>query len=171
MLPAQPSAGTSRFIPLGGDGKFSPSACYQCDLRVAGDAGGGFARCTLTLDVRFTNLIAYICGTVAGAATAPDFAMQIFEGSPSTDVAFVEVVGTSPHVAATVNTNNATFLWYPPPLFMKQSGHIQVTWPNVDGDTFGITAEIFVFNPEIRQITPVPALMWNVPGVSAPAAV
>ncbi len=133
------------------------------------DASGGTARCSYIFDVRYTTLCGYINLTVAGAAAGAAFDIQVFDDVAN--VAFAQICGTAPFIAATVATNNTAFLWFPPALFMKQNGVVQITVPNVDGDTLGTAIELFEFDAEIRQLMPIQTLMWTVPGISAPAAI
>ncbi len=166
-LPAQPAVGVSRFTPLGGDGTSAPLGCYLTTLSVVGDASAGTATVILALDARFTNLIAFIDATVASAAAAPDFHLAINDGVQNPSVI---VTGTMPHTA--IETTNASFLWYPPPLYWIQNGRCTGTYVNVDAtETYSITLQVYVFHPEVTRITPLPFLQWNVPGVSAPAAI
>ncbi len=168
-LPAQPAAGGTAFIPLGGNGQAAPLGCYQADVSVTGDAGGGTATLTMTLDTRYTNLIAFVNATVSSAAAAPDFALKV-DGGIGTTPASVIVVGTMPHQG--VDTINAAFLWYPPPVYYIQGGRIRYVTDNVDAtEAYRLNCQIYCFHPEATRLTPLPFLQWNVPGVSAPAAI
>lgn len=168
-LPGQPASGNSIFEPLGGDGTRAPLGCYQSSVAVAGDAGGGNATLTINFDPRYTNLCAWINLTVASAAAAPDFQCRL-HGGTGTITPDVHVVGTMPHQA--VETPNAAFLWFPPPLYFIQLGQIRMSVLNVDvTETYTLITQIYCFHPEVTRITPLPLLQLNVPGVSAPAAV
>ncbi len=170
-LPALPSQGAADYIPLGGDGKSAPHGCYFVRAEVAGDASSGNASITINLDVRYTNLVAYVNLLIAVDAAAGDFLMLLGTGTGQA-AASPQVVGTIPQVATTVNTNNGTFLWYPPPVFYQQEGQIFSSCPNVGvGETYKLAAEVLVFDPDVRRLAPLPWLMLNVPGVSAPAAI
>jgi len=159
------------FIPLGGDGKVAPSGCYFVRLEVDGDASGGNATLTINLDPRYTNLVAYVNLLIQVDAAAGDFLLGTFTGTGQAAAA-PQVVGTIPQVATAVNSNNGMFLWYPPPVFYQQEGQVFAAMPNVSAtETYKLAAEIFIFDPDIRRLTPLPFLMMNVPGVSAPAAI
>jgi len=170
-LPAQPAAGITTFVPLGGDGKLAPQGCYFSRLEVAGDASGGNASVIISFDARYTNLVAYVNPTIQADAGAGDFAVVLQDASVPTG-AVQQIVGTIPQVAATVQTDNASFLWYPPPVYFQGNGLCQVTYPNVGvGETYKVTLEIYVFDINVRRLAALPLLQMNVPGVSAPAAV
>ncbi len=170
-LPALPAQGALQYIPLGGDGKTAPLGCYFVRLEIDGDAGGGNATMSINLDVRYTNLVAYVNLLIQVDAAAGDFMLGTFTGTGGA-AASPNIVGTIPQVATAVNSNNGMFLWYPPPVFYQQEGQIFGVVPNVSAtETYKLAAEILVFDADIRRLTPLPWLMQNVPGVSAPAAI
>lgn len=168
-LPAQPAIGSSSYLPLGGNGKQAPHGCYVVEAGVVGDAGGGTASITVNLDTRYTNLVAYMNPQVISAAAAPDFHIFIGPGV-SVGGAPVTICGTMPHTV--IGAPNAAFLWYPPPMYFRQGGTMALTMLNVDvTETYSIVAQIYTFDPQVTLLTPLPLLQWNVPGVSAPAAI
>ncbi len=124
---------------------------------------------TYNFDRRYTTLCGYVNLTVAGAAAGPEFDIQILDAAAN--VAFAQICGTAPQITGSLSTNNAAFLWFPPALFFKQNGLVQITTANTDGDVLGSAIELFEFDPEIRQMMPIQTLMWTVPGISAPAAI
>lgn len=169
-LPTQPASGVSEFLPLGGDGLVAPIGCYLVNTQIVGDAGGGTATVTLNLDPRYTNLVAWVNLVVSSAAAAPEFHCRI-EAVADTPPPNVVICGTLPFVAA-FTSPNAAFLWYPPPVYWIQNGSIRFTTDNVDAtETYELVAQIYCFHPEVTRVTPLPVLQWNVPGVSAPAAI
>ncbi len=159
------------YVPLGGDGRSAPMGCYFCRAEIAGDASGGNASIIINYDTRYTNLTAYLNLMIAVDAAAGDFLLGTFTGQGAS-AAQPQIVGTIPQVATAVNTNNGTFLWYPPPVFYQQEGQAFAVVPNVGvGETYKLAIEVLVFDPDVRRLTPLPLLMLNVPGVSAPAAI
>ncbi len=170
-LPSQPSQGAAEYVPLGGDGKAAPMGCYFVRAEVDGDASGGNATLTINLDPRYTNLVAFVNLKIGVDATAGDFFLGTFTGT-GLDAAAPEIVGTIPQVATSVNTNNSSFLWYPPPVFYQQEGQVFAAVPNVGVlETYKLLVEVLIFDADVRRITALPFLMMNVPGVSAPAAI
>lgn len=168
-LPAQPTQGVSEFVPLGGNGKSAPLGCYFVRAEVDGDAGGGSATVSINFDRRYTNLVAYLNPTIAVDAAAGDFAVRIGTAVGSQQV---QVTGTIPHIATGTVTDNASFLWYPPPLYFQGVGNGSFFCPNVGvNETYKLFAEIFVFDINVKRLAPMPVLQMNVPGVSAPAAI
>ncbi len=171
VIPAQPTTGRTVYTPLGGNGVSAPHSCYLVQLAVTGDASAGLSTLSIQGDARFTNLFAWINPKTGASAGANDFALLLEETAGSTVPASF-ICGTMPQVAAATFGTNASFLWYPPPVYFKGNGRIQAQQPNVGaGETYFLAAQIYCFNIDVAQRTPLPLLQWNVPGVSAPAAV
>lgn len=169
-LPAQPAQGVMTYVPLGGDGRSAPLGCYFVRAEIDGDAGGGNATCIINFDERYTNLVAYANYVIQADAAAGDFVIRLSKSSNIS--ALTNVVGTIPQVAGTTATDNAAFLWYPPPIYFQGDGSCVAIAPNVGvNETYKLTAEVYVFDIDVRRLTPLPILQLNVPGVSAPAAV
>ncbi len=171
-LPANPTAGETLYIPLGGDGRSAPLGCYFCRVDLAGDASGGGALITINFDQRYTNLVAYANLRIQADAAAGDFSMQVVATSAAATADRVQIVGTIPQVATAVTGDNGGFLWYPAPIFFQGRGSCLAQVPNVGAlETYKLTVEVLCFDIDIRRLTPLPLLMLNVPGVSAPAAI
>lgn len=167
----QPAASQIVWVPLGGDGKAAPLGCYVFRVEVVGDAGGGTATCGVFGDERYTNIAAWLNFEVEVAAAAPDFQIRMLNDSVASQPQVI-IVGTAPHVATTVATVNSNFLWYPPPMLYPQGGFWESRSLNVGaGETYRLSGEVFIFDADIRQIAPLPVLLMNFPGVSAPAAI
>ncbi len=167
----QPDASQFVWVPLGGDGKAAPLGCYVARIEVVGDASGGVATAGIIGDDRYTSIAAWLSFEVEVAAAAPDFQIRMLNDLTASQPQ-VLIVGTAPHVATTVAVVNSTFLWYPPPMLYPRGGFWEVRCLNIGaGETYRLTAEVFVFDADIRQIMPLPDLQANFPGVSAPAAI
>lgn len=166
QLPGQPAKGSSRFTPLGGDGTRAPLGCYLVDLQIDGDASSGEATLTINLDRRYTNLIALMNPSATSTSAGPEFHLSMAQQTGSDIV----VLGTMPQIA--LETINAAFLWYPPPIYYVQEGRARLVMANTDAtEDYRLFAQIYCFHPEVTRITPLPMLQWNVPGVSAPVSV
>lgn len=171
-LPAQPASGQSKFIPLGGDGSTSPLGCYLVELDLAGDAGGGTHLNGIIGDPRYTNLFAFGNAKVTSAAAAPDFLITLSDFSSGTQnqEPEISVVGSMPQTAT--GAPNATFLWYPPPIYYQGVGVMQFIGPNVDvTETYTLYCEVYCFDINVKRLYPLNLLQLVVPGVSAPASV
>ncbi len=167
----QPDESQIVWVPLGGDGKVAPLGCYVARVEVVGDAGGGTATCSISGDTRYTNVAAWLTFEVEADAAATDFRMRMLNDAQGSQP-IVNIVGTAPHVATTVATVNTAFLWFPPPMLYPDGGFFEAVTLNVSAsETYRLTGEFFMFDRDIRQITPLPFLMQNFPGVSAPAAI
>lgn len=171
ILPAQPTTGRSVYTPLGGDGITAPHGCYLVQSSIVGDASAGLATLTIQGDARWTNLVAWVNLKTAAAAGANDFAILIEDVAGST-VPAEFICGSMPQVAAALFGTNSAFLWFPAPIYNKGTGRITAQQTNVGvGETYFVAAQIYCFNIDVAQRTPLPILQWNVPGVSAPAAI
>lgn len=172
ILPAQPAQGETVYTPLGGDGRSAPLGCYFCRAEIEGDAGSGTAAITIELDRRYTNLITYLNFQINVDAAAGDFMMRVMRDPSGTQPDRAQIVGTIPQVPTTLTQDNAAFLWYPPPVFFQGAGAGVASTLNVAAtETYMLTAEVLVFDVDIRRLAPLPWLMLNVPGVSAPASI
>ncbi len=171
-IPAQPGAGLIEFLPLGGDGRVAPLGCYMADVQLAGDASGGLASISLTLDPRYTNLVAFINVRATSTSAAPEFFVDIRSNAAATGVSGVQIVGTMPQSSMAGLGPNASFLWYPPPIYYPGEGHLSLTMVNTDAtEVYSLVAEVYCFDIDIRKLTPLYLMQLNVPGVSAPAAI
>lgn len=170
-LPNQPATGAVVWTPLGGDGRTAPLGCWLINFQIQGDASGGTATLSIVADPRYTNLFAWANPTVSSAAGAPDMLIVIQESGTS-GAASPVVVGTMPQIATTVSTTNAAFLWYPPPMYFQGLGELVFITDNVGvGETYIMRAQCYAFDIDAPQLTALPWLQMNVPGVSAPAAI
>lgn len=169
-LPAQPLAGDGvLFSPLGGDGRSSPIGVYDIGIQIVGDAGGGNAVCTVNMDPRYTSMIAYAAPFAAADAAAGEFAIQIVDNVLFTPN--LRVVGTLPGVTEGFVSRNSTYLWYPPPIWLNGNGSLITTQVNVDAtETYGLTCAIYVFDRNVRQLTPLSWLNAVRVGVNAPTS-
>jgi len=172
VLPAQPAQGSTVYTPLGGDGRSAPHGCYFVLAEIDGDASSGNASVTIDLDVRYTSLVAYANLRIQADAAAGDFRIAM-QADPAVAIPPTpSITGTIPHVATAVTPDNASFLWYPPGVFFQGGARINAVAPNVGAlETYKLELEVLVFDIDVRRITPMPWLMLNVPGVSAPAAI
>lgn len=167
-MPAQPTVGNTELLPLGGAGLTAPHGCYVVRNSVVGDASGGNATLTILFDPRYTNLLAWVNIRVSVDAGAGDFAIFY---QPSAAEEGVVVVGTIPQIGL-ITTVNSAFLWYPPPMYHRGRGLLQVLFPNVAAtETYTLSCQIYTFAIDVTQRTGLPLLQLNVPGVSAPAAI
>ncbi len=170
LLPDQPAAGGgTKFTPFGGDGTQAPLGCYDVDMHLVGDASGGNAVLTIGFDPRFTSMLVYVLAHVIADTAAGEYQLQLFDND--TALPNIRVIGTLPGVAETFVSVNSAYLWSPPPIFMAGAGRIGASFPNVDvTETYGIAASIFVFNRDVRQISPMQFLNMSRVGINAPVS-
>ncbi len=168
ILPAQPAAGDGAvFTPFGGDGKTAPLGMYDVGFEIVGDGSGGTATCTLAMDERYTSMVCLANPYIAGDAAAGDFTLFIFDttlGAPN-----IRVLGVIPFVG--FGTRNGSYMWYPPPMFLSGSGRLMFQAPNVGvGETYGLSACVYVFDRNVRQLSPISLLNMSRVGLNAPIA-
>jgi len=71
QLPEQPTSGFTRTQPLGGNGWSDPHSRTTCRITLASAAGGGTNILIIRLDPRYTQLVAFVNVSVAGATVDP----------------------------------------------------------------------------------------------------
>ncbi len=168
-IPAQPAVGTTDLQPLGGNGVTAPHSCYIVRVVLVGDASGGSAIVGINGHLKYTNLCAWMNLRIQADTAAGEFSSTI---SQADGIAGPTIVGTIPGIAEASFTTNSTFLWYPPPLYFSGSGRWTAAYVNVDAtETYELEAQIYCFDIDVLRKAPLPILQWNVPGVSAPAAI
>jgi len=170
VLPAQPATGAGTlFTPFGGDGRSAPLGVYDVDAFVVGDASGGNAVVNIDFDARYTNLLSFAQAGVLADTAAGEFQLQLSDNTVF--IPNVRIVGTLPGVTEGFVTPNSVFLWYPPPLFLTGAGRISATFVNVDAtETYDLAAQIYVFDRNVRQISPAQLLnMVRITANSVPA--
>lgn len=169
-LPGQPPDGDGVvFSPLGGDGRSAPLGQYELGIELDGDASGGNATIQLNMDPRYTSLISYISIWSFADAAAGEFMCQILDLSVT--LPNLRIVGTLPHVAESFTSRNGGFLWYPPPIWLAGTGAVLAVQPNVDAtEDYGLSASIYVFDRNVRQLSAVQWLNMTRVGVNSPIA-
>ncbi len=163
-LPAQPTTGLVDYVPLGGDGYTAPFAAYSIvDMEVAGDASAGHVRMAVEMDPRFASLVAF-------------FVHEIQQGTPATADVRLSVAGPQvpsqtmqdnvDDISSTVADSNISLQFAPTP-YILPGGHKAGSVPrifsrslNVDGDTYRLSALIYLFNIRVREVTPMGPLLW-----------
>jgi len=150
-LPDQPPAGgQTHRTPLGGDGFRAPMAAYIVDNMLAtGDAGGGPIVCQVNMDERFCSLVAYLTVSMTQASqTDIDLRFRVQHRR-------AEATGISPAQISEV--------WVPVPVIIPGGGAgglITAGALNVDTDLFRLSALIYLFNINVRQVMPMGPLLW-----------
>jgi len=144
-LGAQPPAGTSEIIPLGGNGWISPISAYLVNAQTTGDASGGAITVTCRRDPRFQHLIAFLQLRNANPS-AQDYLMQIFRG-----VVSVNNAGALPNVlVGAIDLSNIT--WTPAPMINPTKW----TYICTNVDTILNEWSMLVYNFDIRVSEKVP---------------
>lgn len=162
-LPAQPTAGNVRYIPLGGDGYTSPFAAYNLvGHAVTGAAGGGAAVLTCIMDDRFVSLISYISVADVQAVSA-DADVSIVLTAAEVGMPTQALSEAVTAISAVVNVGTIRRTWTPPPVLLaggSKRGQITFSMVNVDTDVYSMSALIYLFNIRVRETTPMGPLLW-----------
>ena len=161
VLPAQPTTGTSRIQPLGGNGYSAPMSMAFCEADLASDASGGYNRLIFELEEGHAHMIGIVGMRVASASAAVVAAPTIRAGA---SMSWRDTV-TIPEAAV---LTQARVLWRPPPLWCRAAGtgtgytpQLEVYVPNVNGETFRMSMLAYQFQPEASQVTAWPFLVAN----------
>jgi len=161
-LPNQPGVGEVTYITLGGDGYVAPFAAYAIDnWTVTADASGGLAVYTMTMDRRFVALISYICFQGLQGVVADVGLRYIIRGNPGAPtIARALLLDSLPATAVVVSLND---VYVPPPVLLPggQTATIVAQTDNVDGDTYFLSALVYLFNIDVRQKASTGPLLWS----------
>ena len=161
-LPAQPTVGTVKYIPLGGDGFGAPFAAYALrGVRVDGDASSGFMAIEVVMDPRFCSLIQFITGQIAQVTSADaDMELSIIGGEYPTPV----FSGPVTAISSLVSGSECAQTFIPPPIILpggNQAPLLRFRALNVNNDLGFIEAMIFLFNIAVRETTPMGGLLFQ----------
>ncbi len=169
VLPAQPTIGATIWVPLGGDGVTAPIGYYDVLARIVGDAGGGVAQVSIGFDSRYTSLLAYANVGVLADTAATEFVIQTERSS--TALTGIQVNGTMPFTLEASFGQNSSYLWFPPPIFYAGDGQVRFFTPNVDAtESYHMTAQVFVYNRDVRNRMNMTWLHQITPSTNAPTA-
>ncbi len=147
-LPGQPTAaGSSQYIPLGGDGVNTPFAAYAInDMIATGDAGGGVLDSIVTFDTRYVALIGYIDIRLA-MATPADASFRISVGGSAVPGPQLQGVLTS--INADLGVNTLQTVWVPPavlpPLIPGSDSSLSLRWDNVLASVSTLNVLMYLF--------------------------
>lgn len=151
-LPAQHSAGSTLYVPLGGNGMSSPHAMYVVKgLNVTGDASGGQASMTIIFDDRFCSMVGYASVVSSNTAVDPAAVRWVLTGS-QTAQAFRAALIAENAVAGPISDT-----WLPPPVLTPGGparAQLSVTLLNETTITSQMYAQIFIYNINARQRVP-----------------
>lgn len=161
VLPAQPGTGTAVYVGLGGNGYSSPFAAYAVhDFEQTGDAGAGSVTFKITMDVRYVSLVSYVTWNGNQVASA-DADYRLSVGSSPGAPNWLEN-GVAVAIAAGVSSNTIGKTFQPTPALLpgNQDAHINVKVKNVLNDVHKVSALIYLFRHDVRQVAPIGPLLW-----------
>lgn len=153
-LPAQPTTGTVRYGPMGGDGWTAPLARYEIEASLDMDGSGGTWRIAINMDPQFMSVVALM-----GLLTDQGSDTIAFSMDCRLDAANVQyrVAGDLKQLHST----NAQALWALPPIIDP----VAIDFRLVNTDTFdGIgTCTIYLFKKSAQHVVPINVIMSCLP--------
>lgn len=162
VLPAQPDAGHTEYIPLGGDGWISPGSSYAMDLQVTGDASGGLIVVTINPDVRFEAVVAYM-QLQNNNPTAQEYLFGLNRLSAGGSVN-MHNSGTMVNVGMN-SLDDSNILWEPPPVIAPTAWSFITN--NVDTIAYRYAMLIYNFNIRASEKVPLGIIFGSLPRTSA----
>lgn len=160
-LPAQPTTGTARFIPLAGSGVLGPLGYYQIAVTLDDLASTGYNKIRCILDKRYTHIVSH-CGVTKIQASVAN-AVWSLKVSPSQQwivdlVGYDDLTSADPQIAD-VRTPNLEIIDGDGSAYIES-----LIEENAIGDTHGFTAVIYVFNKNIRNMVPLHIILGSLGG-------
>lgn len=160
-LPAQPTTGSSKYVPLAGNGYTAPQSAYAVAVQLSGDATGGSANITVRPDPQYASILSYASFSAFATAAAVGQLYQIINGAETAasmiQGAFDVVGGLNPNQAST---------WTPPLLVLDppaEDPQLVFVMPNEDGVTFSLNLRLYNFRKGVQNVTPLPNLVAALP--------
>ncbi len=156
-LNAQPAAGRSNLVPLGGNGIVAPQSMYEVQATLAGDGSGGTNSITITRDPRWQSIMTLANGNVTGAAAGIEVMFEMRNsdnGGP-----FARGFGNAVPIASI--SSLSTCVWNPPPIMTIDTWTL--TTANTTGDSMFFNAWFYNFDVRILELSPMWKILMNLP--------
>lgn len=160
-LPTQPTAGSSVYRPLGGDGWTAPHAQYSVLQQLAGDASGTTNSIALNLDLRFMNIVSLMEILYTGATAAIEGEMHVLSDRPTGARHRVRMFGTTLFLAT---LNDQGLLSWNPPLLLDADSVTSVI-ENVDSTVHNLLTTVYCFQKRALHQVPLNVLLASLPSV------
>ncbi len=165
VLPNQPTAGAVHRTPLGGDGYRAPMAAYIIDnFTLAGDATGTSLTGQIGMDERFCALLAYVTLSITQATDQDIDVRYRLDTSQASSPVAPQVQGRRlEFTVSNISTATINDVWTPVPVIVPGGGAgglLSVGVVNRDTDAVRISALIYLFNINVRQVMPMGPLLW-----------
>lgn len=147
---------------MGGNGYAAPFAAYAINgWTITGDASGGLATFTCTMDNRFVSLVSYISFQGIQVTPADVGLRTVIRGNPGAPtLSRALLLDSLPTTAAVASLND---VYVPAPVLLpgSQVGTFTVETDNVDLDVYFVSALVYLFNIDVRQKAPLGPLFWS----------
>lgn len=161
QLPNQPAAGSTIWVPLGGNGYTAPHSMFEAEIQIANDAGGGDTRLFILTDPRWESIVHRAEIIVSSASGAERFAFNLN---------IAQITGFPPKIPMNyqglMDLNDVTLVnhafWDLPPHIDAQQ--ISMTADNVDvTEVTFLRAFIYNFHKDASQRVPLNVLLESIP--------
>lgn len=151
----QPTVGTSRLVPLGGNGITAPKSMYEVAVSLVHDASGGTAVITITRDPRFSTLMTLANCFYLGAAGGVEVLFSMRDAADNGPFArgFANAVP--------IGIGGSLAVWNPPPIMTMDTWSLTNT--NVTGDTSIFNVWFYNFDRRILELSPMWQILANLP--------
>lgn len=155
QLNQQPTVGSSRLVPLGGNGVTAPKSMYEVAATLAGAAGGGTNVITIQQDPRFSSLMTLANSFYIGAAAGIEVLFSMRDERDNGP--FARGFGN----AVPIGIGGSLTVWNPPPIMTMDEWSLTVN--NVDGDSSIFNAWFYNFDIRILELSPMWQILANLP--------
>lgn len=152
QLPAQPSSGQTKYIPLGGDGFRSPSQLVRYNSIVTGDASGGNLTQVVRMPIAWTAVIAWV------RLLQDDVSAVIMDAEVIPDGGMGGSFNLSANNVSALGTFHSVMTWVPPPIILVRDDGattpptLTCVKANVDTENFRLNAEIYLYDKRAREV-------------------
>ncbi len=154
-IPAQPTDGSLRLNPLGGDGYSAPQSMYVIDkFKVTDDASGGTATLDITMDPQFQAVLSLVSVNIGSPAADRDLRIDMYLRGDDDPFSVHGLVDWQADIGADL-------MFSPPPLF--DLGQLVLVTDNVDTETLVLQAIILNFKRDAFQRVPLNVLLASLP--------
>lgn len=159
-----PDTTEAQYIPLGGDGFAAPHFCWAVGpIFLAGDASGGNAEISVTMDDRYCSLITYMNHGLAGP-TNTEILQVVQSADGSNRIPLIGFTGNLIARNSVLGSTNSLLDYIPPPTILPGGDQVAVSrtiFVNDAAMTFQVSMNIFCFDIRARELTPMAGLLWS----------
>lgn len=157
------AGGVVHRTPLGGDGFVAPMAAYIVDnMLLTSSATGGASTIQVNMDERFCSLVAYVTVSMSQAIQV-DIEVRYRLDTAAVSSPVATQVQNRDLLMIDWHTAEINDVWTPVPVVMPGDGAgalVSAAVENLDTDTLRLSALIYLFDINVRNVTPMGPLLW-----------